>query len=177
MSDLTITGHFGGPDAIESQQRFFKIIKRIADDQVPKVGTSGGAPVRFLWPEQGWDFFIYILSLKQTGASVAVETNERIHAPQYQLVGFVYEDNADLLKAVSGVGKAKFLQRITDGLGWQQSDYNGPKDYDVVARRLSGTSIFDFAFESYGLLEPTVRTSGATETSQQPPINPNGGPS
>lgn len=170
MSDLTITGSFGG-DAVEQQSQFFTLIKSIATDQSPKLGQQSGRPVRFLWPEQGWDFDVYILSLKQKGASVAVETNERTHAPQYQLVCFVYQDNGDILRSAMGISRAKFLERLTAGLGWQQSQYNGPDSIEAVAERLGGRTILDYAFEQYGLLpsatSPNILVTGATETAQQ----------
>jgi hypothetical protein len=167
MTDLTITGHFGGPDAVQSQHQFFEVIKDIATAQSPQVDRTSGDPVRLLWPEQGWDFWVFILSLKQAGAGVAIETREEFHAPKYQLVCFVYEDNGDILRSATGLSQAKFLSRLTAGLGWQQTSYNGPETIEEVAARLGGTSILDFAFQSYGLL-PSTDEQGAEYVSNEP---------
>ena len=167
MGDLTITGSYGGPDAVKTQDEFFQFIKSIATDQSPKVGQHAGKPVHFLWPEQGWDFWVYILGLTQLGAGTSVETNERVSAPKYQLKLFIYQDNGDLLRSAMGISQAKFLERLTAGIGWQQTEYNGPETIEEVAERLGGTSIIDFAFETYGLLPATVGVTGSTETSQQ----------
>lgn len=175
MSDLVITGFFGGPDAVASQQKFFDVIKDIATKQSPQSDRTSGDPVRLLWPEQGWDFWVFILALQQAGAPVAIETNERIIAPKYQLTCFVYEDNGDILRSATGLSQAKFLARLTAGLGWQQTSYNGPETIEEVAARLGGTSILDFAFQSYGLLPDPDGVAGSYESGMEYP-GPGGRP-
>lgn len=152
MSDLVIEGQFGG-DAVANQDIFYRQIKAIADKQVPQLGQSHPRPVRFLWPEHGWDFWVYVKQLTQTGASVAVETNERIHAPKYQLVLFVYQDNGDVIAVASNTAQAKYLARFSSGLGWSQSEWNGPQTSEALQEALQGNNVSDFMFSQYGLLD------------------------
>lgn len=162
MGDLVIGGHFGGKDPIASQRRFFSLMRRLAERQTSKVGRQAGSPARFRWPEQGWDFWVYIKSMQQKGAGVAIERNVQHFAPQYQLTFFIYQDNGDIVEVASQSAKARYLQRLSAGLGWEQSQYNGPEDFTEV---LQGQTILDWTFSQYGLIPSATDPNVASQVS------------
>lgn len=153
MSDLVIDGSFGG-DAVANQDAFFQQIGKIAQDQVPVLGKTAAKPVRFLWPEQGWDFWVFIKALLQPGAANSIETSEKLHAPRYQLTLFVYEDNGDIVRVAGSSAQAKYLARFSAGLGWSQSEWNGPQTVQDLEEQLSGNTVQEYLFSHYGLLDP-----------------------
>lgn len=162
MEDLVIEGSFGGPDAVASQKEFFDHIQSIADAQVPVLGKTASKPVRFLWPEQGWDFWVFIRSMTQRGSSVSIENSENVHAPRYQLTLFVYEDNGDIIRVAGNSAQAKYLARFTAGLGWSQSEWNGPQTVEQLEEQLAGGNVQDYLFSHYGLLDPIPTASSST---------------
>lgn len=126
MGDLTVQGVFGagGP---EEQRAFFDRLVEIIDTQMPVTATSIPRPVRFHWPERGWDFWCYVKGITQTGRSVAIHASNMDFNPGYQLTMFVQEDNGDLLKAARNSAAAAFIARLSDGMGWKaSSEWNGP---------------------------------------------------
>jgi hypothetical protein len=154
MSDLVVEGTFGGPDTLATQSAFFNQMKEIASAQAPVLGKTASKPVRFLWPEHGWDFWVFVKDLTQRGSSVSIETSESISAPKYTLTLFVYEDNGDIVRVAGSSAQAKFLARFTAGLGWSQSEWNGPQTLTELEEELQGQSVQDYLFSHYGLLDP-----------------------
>lgn len=161
MGDLVVSGKFGA-FGVERQQHIFEHLNTIAGQQAPKYGESPAKPVRFLWPEMGWDFWVFIKSMTQTGAGVSVERNQRIHSPGYTLTMFVYEDNGDIVKAVGGSAATQYLKRLTAGLGWSQSAWNGPETSQDLQDTLQGNTIMDYAFSEYGLTAPITAVPSAS---------------
>lgn len=159
MGDLVVSGSFGG---VERQAKFVKEIDAIAAAQAPRVLQSGAAaapPVRFVWPGQNWDFWVYVRSIQQSGASVAIETSEQVHNPLYTLTLFVYEDNGNIVSPMIDSAMVSYLNRLTAGLGWSQSEYNGPLTEQNRNEILAGQTLFDYAFVQYGLLaDPNAAT-------------------
>lgn len=161
MDDLTVSGHFGR-GAIERQREFFDRVKAIADDQVPPYSGEAVRPVRFLWPEQRWDFWVFIKALTQGGAGVSIETAMNISNPSYTLTLHVAEDNGEIVKVAASSAQAAYLKRLTAGLGWRQSEWNGPETLEDLHAVLQGRTFLDYAFTQYGLtpdgtgLAPTV---------------------
>jgi hypothetical protein len=171
MSDLVIEGSFG-KNGIERQQAFMQLIESIVDDQTPVVTSTGARaakPVRFLWPEQNWDFWVFIRALSQVGASVAIESTAQMTNPRYSLTMFVYEDNGTVVKAATESAMLAYMNRLSAGLGWQQSKWNGPQNDADLTEVLKGKSFIDYAFTAYGLpnLNAQVATPGAPLTGPQ----------
>lgn len=157
MGDLVISGSFG-KDGIERQQSFFQLIDSIADVQAPTVtsqGATAASPVRFLWPEQDWDFLVFIRSLTQVGASVAVDQTVEMFAPKYTLTLFVYEDNGQIVKAAADSAMVAYMNRLSAGLGWKRSAYNGPMIEADLQGVLKGQTLIDYAFSQYGIPSPS----------------------
>lgn len=169
MGDLMVSGHYGAM-GVERQAEIFKHIDSIALRQAPMPGQRAAEPVRFLWPEMGWDFWVFVKGMQQGGASVSVERNERIHNPTYNLTLFVYEDNGDVISAAANSAASAYLKRLTAGLGWKQTDWNGPQTAEQLQELLGGQTLFDYSFAHYGLLPggSNVTVEVATQGDEQP---------
>ena len=144
MGDLVVRGSYGDPGR---QKEMFERLKAIADAQVPTIGIqSASRPVRFLWPEKRWDFWVYVKALVQDGSPVSIERSPRVVNPRYTLTLFVYEDNGNIVSAIKNSAQVQFLQRISAGMGWSQTDWNGPMTIAEVQANLNGQTIFDYLF-------------------------------
>lgn len=143
MGDLTVRGKFA---SIEEQKEWFNRIKDIFDSHSPTQSNPRPSPVRFFWPERRWDFMVYIKSFTQEGASTAISATNASFAPGWSLTMFVYDDNGDIVKLVEQAAESAYLRRITAGLGWQQSKWNGPTDAEFEAV-LEGRGTLQYLFD------------------------------
>lgn len=147
MGDLMIGGSFGN---VARQATFFEHLKDVADKQAPKLDRLVPQPVRFTWAARNWDFWVYLRAVTQQGASVSIEANESVVAPKYQMRLFVAEDNGEIVKAASGAAQVAYINRLTAGLGWTKSSWNGPLDMDDLASQMQGLTPLDFILSEYG---------------------------
>jgi hypothetical protein len=139
LGDLTVEGTFG-VGGFEEQQAFFDRIVNYMDTQMPLKGNP--SPLHFLWPERGWDFWCFVRSMTQQGAQTAIRADNKTFAPGFVLTLFIQEDNGDLIRAVKTSAAAAFIGRLTAGLGWKQTAFNGPTGAEEVSAVLSGRTIF-----------------------------------
>lgn len=119
VSDMEVTGHFGNGDPSvgdvggwQEQQRFVAWIKSIS-----RQAEADLKPVRFVYAPRGWDFLVYLKRLDQDPYA-----NENFN-PRWTLTLFIVEDSTG--KVVKGV-KDLYIKRLMAGVGWKQSNYNGP---------------------------------------------------
>jgi hypothetical protein len=147
LGDLVIEGTFGAGGPRE-QQAFFDRINAIIDGQMPSDPSASPRPVRFYWASRGWDFWCYIKGIGQAGASTAVVLRNDIVAPEYRLTLFIQEDNGDIAQAAKDSAAAAFIGRITKGIGWKRTLWNGPEGYDELKSALSGTTVLDSIFSA-----------------------------
>lgn len=71
-----------------------------------------------------WDFQVYVKSLQDIDDQGFVVTHRTgKYSYGYQLTLFIVEDNTGQLARVA---QDAFLDRLANGVGWKQSDYNGP---------------------------------------------------
>lgn len=144
LSDVTIVGSFGQShgDGANGEswvlaEAFASKIKDLMAWQ-SKDATDPGKmqpPAVFNFPLKGWRFSVYIKDLTDPdgGGSTAHSIGKFSH--RYQLTLFIVEELSDaLIKAGTSNGvlnqqKAKaideYLARISDGIGWHFSQYNG----------------------------------------------------
>ena len=144
MGDLIVQGQYPGHHTTWNQKKFLDRIIKIADEQVPIIGRPSPKPVRFMWPNMNWDFWVFVKDLKQDGASVAIERSNGAFSPNYTLTMFVYEDNGNIVEAIKTSTQVKFLQRITAGMGWSQTDWNGPMTIKEVTDLLAGRTVYEY---------------------------------
>lgn len=158
MGDLVV----GGKMKLADYRTFYLQVKAIADAQVPTFANPRPSPVRFFWPARGWDFWVYVKSMSSGGAEVSmVESNENF-APEWRMTLFVAEDNADIVQVAQEAAKAAFIRRITQGLGWVQSEWNGPLDIDPeLSAAIDGKTLLQFLFDKQAELDAA---NGQAET-------------
>lgn len=125
LDDLTIQGVFsperdkGDTEAWQSQVRFLNQVEVWADRA---VNTENTDPMRFTYPPRGWEFKVYIKSI--SGIDWTIENVTQ----RWTLVLFPMDDRATAI--VKGI-KDLYLKRLTEGVGWKQTEYNGPTQTEV----------------------------------------------
>jgi len=123
LGDLTISGQSRSQ---KEHLAFFKAMKGLVNNQVPSATNELPAPVQFLWTSRGWDFFVYIKSLTQDGASTSYKATNKDFAPKWTMTMFIDRDNGDVTRLAAENAKSVYINRISQGLGWSQTDWNGP---------------------------------------------------
>lgn len=124
-----VNGEVGWQLAEQFQQAIGQLV--VQQSTPPSTAQLSGVdatpmhqPVRFFYGDDthNWDLMVYIKSLKdiKSDYTIAHETGKFFYG--YTLTLFIVEDNTGLLKA--GIVD-EFINRLSDGVGWQQSPYNG----------------------------------------------------
>ena len=149
LGDMTIQGLFG-EDRItpkkswEMAEAFQNQIAQLVDKQSarPTLAQLNGSdptpmhqPLRFIYnddtattrasglPVHNWDFNVYIKALKDvTDNSSTVAHSTGKYSYGYALTLFIVEDNTGQLAKVA---KDQFIDRLSNGLGWQRTSYQG----------------------------------------------------
>jgi transglycosylase-like protein with SLT domain len=135
LSDVTVTGAFGNGDrdrgdreGWQEQLRFRAQVEAWSDRT---IAGSGAQPLRFLYPPRRWDLRVLIKDYTAPGGGLAIQDEEAVLNPLWQLTLFVVEDSAGTV--VSGV-QDLYVRRLMAGIGWKQSQYNGPTQEAVDAK-------------------------------------------
>lgn len=151
MGDLVVGGTLGanGP---ERQREWFSKVKAMADKQVPVPSNPSPTPVRFAWPERQWDFMVYIKSMVQVGSPTTIQATVDNVAPKFTLTMVVVHDNGSILRAAEGAAKTAYLTRLTAGMGWRQSEWNGPQNFEDVRSVLQGQSLREYLLDQHTTL-------------------------
>ncbi len=174
LGDMTVSGVFGYGDVArgdvagwQEQERFRRQVESWVDSS---VRTSGGQPIRFLYPPRRWDFQVLVRSY--TGPDgPAVSHDNATFNPVWTLVLFVVQDSTR--RVVSGI-RDLYIQRLMDGVGWKQSAYNGPMTQVEVDRTLApfGGDLRGYLAEQFN---QAAGTSSATGTPQGASVSQPGG--
>ena len=142
--DISVTGSFG-IGGWEEQQAFLDRMKRLADSHL----VANARPIRFFWPSFGWDFQVWLKSYTGEGPA-AIQLSNTVVAPQWTLALSIVEDNLSLRQ----VAADQYIARLSEGLGWQQSEFNGGMDFtdlqETLARRGVST-LPDYFAVGYGV--------------------------
>jgi hypothetical protein len=129
MSDLVVTGTFGKGGYIE-QEQFLNRILAITNMQANQTITpidhptlSSSQPVRFVYPNRGFDFMVYLKDYTSTSGMAIDYENVNI-APDWQLTLFVDSDLTG--GSLTKVATDAYIQRLSNGLGYDGvNKYNG----------------------------------------------------
>lgn len=143
LSDLTIRGSFGerrGKSHTGSgtyAERFFKDVQRIVEYQSRDASRHHRMhePAIFTFAPLNWAFRVYVKDLSDPdGGGVTHRVGKAAY--RYVLTLMVHDDISDTSKILgrsNGVLEqkrdaaiAKYINRISDGIGWHLSKYNGP---------------------------------------------------
>lgn len=147
ISDLTISGSLGeikaGQDkrsqvSWELAERFVANVRAIMDKQSEDSNNFGRMqpPPVFSLPLKGWRFSVYIKALADPRGGSVYHSPDHFSS-EYTLTLFPV---SDLSQKIVGVGQNgvlankrqqaidNYITRISDGIGWQASKYNGVGD-------------------------------------------------
>lgn len=144
LSDLTISGSHPGrvrdgrvTESWEEQLRFRRRINRLMEEQERKARPD---PIRFAWPLKGYDLDVFVKQYTSPdGADSTDDTVARV-VHRWQLTLFIVGDRTR--RVVKGL-KDLYLRRLAEGVGWHQTDYNGPTVADVD-QLLQGRTVWEF---------------------------------
>lgn len=166
MADLVVTGTFGVGGYAE-QLDFLQRMLRIAGYQANQNFSSAGGPVSFLYPNRGYNFLVYLKDF-DSASGMAIDYENTNIAPDWRLTLFVDNDN-------TGGGYAKvaadaYIQRLSNGLGYKLSAFNGNLSTNDIAQFLASEG---FANNPQGYLnaafgspiqQPSTTNTAATGT-------------
>lgn len=123
VSDITVKGVFS-PDReagdTEAWQQYLRFREWV--DKTTEATRQGRRSIRFAYPPRGWDFNVFIKNV--TFPEISVEAI----APEWQIELFPFDDTSTAI--VKGV-KDLYIKRLMEGVGWKQTDYNGPTQQEV----------------------------------------------
>jgi hypothetical protein len=161
VSDITIVGSIGEDHskaatggASEHPGRSWKLaeafvtkIRNMQREQAEYALLSSSrrktaAPLIFHYPPKSWRFAVYIKNITDPQGGVITHTTGRF-SYQYRLTLFIEQDaTGALVRAGTSNGVldqkkadavAAYIARISDGIGWHISQYNGPPSAAYVA--------------------------------------------
>lgn len=132
LGDMTLTGAFGFGDRAkkdtagwEEQDRFRDQVKKWAKDM---AADRRATPIRFLYAPKKWDFLVHVKAFSNPEGENGVVHAPEVFNPKWQLTLFVVQDRSGVV--VKGI-RDLYIQRLMEGVGWKQTEYNGPTEAEV----------------------------------------------
>jgi hypothetical protein len=146
LSDLQIEGSFGQDHSQKSPrdeswfqaEAFFQAIESMMEFQSQDSNQQSlmHPPATFSYPPQGLKFSVYIKDITDPEGGNSVTMTPGKFNNRYLLTLFIVQDGSDtLVKAGDSNGVVSqnqaaaidaYFARISDGIGWHISQYNGP---------------------------------------------------
>lgn len=138
LSDMTVLGHYGQNHASsdgeswKQAEAFANQIRAVQEWQSRDATDHRKmhAPATFNYSPKGWRFGVYIKALADSrGGSVSHQTGRFSY--DYALTLFIVDSRSDDVVAGGLLSKAKqaaidgYIGRISDGIGWHFSQFNG----------------------------------------------------
>lgn len=160
LSDLTISGLFGqdhggsgdSGSGWRQAENFAKVIADIMVKQSQPATTEGKmpAPPVFNYSPKGWRFGVYVKDLSDpSGGGNVTHTAGKI-SYGYTLTLFIDTDMSDaptvvgksngVLEQQKSKALAEYFARISDGIGWHFSQYNGPTTQGLLPSDVDQTT-------------------------------------
>lgn len=136
LSDMTVVGKYGqnreaGTDgeSWKLAEAFANRIRQIQEHQSRDATEHGRmhAPAVFNYSPKGWRFQVYIKALVDTRGGSVTHSSGRFsydYALQFFIVD-VISDDLHVLKGAEKKAVDEYISRISDGIGWHFSMYNG----------------------------------------------------
>jgi hypothetical protein len=118
-------------------EAFIAQCRAIMDHQSRDSRTPGKmhAPAIFNYPPHNWRWQVYLTEVSDTDGQASIEHRTGKFSHGYQLKLFVVQAGSDsLVKAGTSKSSvdaaqekaiASYIARISEGIGWRQSEYNG----------------------------------------------------
>lgn len=123
LGPMTLSGSFG-QGGFDAQEEFLARMTEMARKQ----GEGNNEPHRFLFPFRGWDFKVYIRAVSTPDGAMSMHVAPRVINPRWTLTLHVVEENAGLKKVATDA----YIERLSRGIGWHPSAFNGPADYQAM---------------------------------------------
>lgn len=153
LRDVTVVGYLGenrkagpSPDSNKDHagaswrlhEAFIAKCRAIMEHQSRDSRTPGKmhAPAVFNYPPHGWRWQVYLTEVSDIDGQASIEHRTGKYSHGYQLKLFIVQAGSDSLvtagtsrNAVDAAQEkaiASYIARISEGIGWRQSEYNGP---------------------------------------------------
>jgi hypothetical protein len=139
LGDMTVQGLFGEDRA--NRVKSWKLAENFQNAIAAMINQQGARPTlaqlsgvdttpmhqpfRFTYKDatHNWDFNVYIKALKDAASGDITITHETgKYSYGYNLTLFIDQDNTGQLQKVA---QDQFIARLSDGLGWQRTSYQG----------------------------------------------------
>lgn len=158
IGDITIAGSFGQDhkNKLESWQlaeSFNTAIRSMMDAQTLPTQGVGHQPIRFTYMDgtHNWDFKVLIKGMSDSDGQGSIDHETGKFSYHYTLTLFLVEDSSLTLKKIT---TDAFISRISNGLGWKASGFNGSASAaDAIAFIQSNSSNGTFDGYVTNLLE------------------------
>jgi hypothetical protein len=143
LDDLTVQGSFGQDHSTPSgeswrqAEAFLKVVTQIMEHQSSDASKQAEMhpPAVFSYPPRSWRFQCYVKALTDADGGNSIVMTPGKFNQRYMLTLFIVPDGSGkLTKAgtTNGVYSAKaeqaiaaYMNRISDGIGWHYTQYNG----------------------------------------------------
>jgi hypothetical protein len=167
MSDLVVTGTFGA-GGYKEQLDFLQRMLNIAGYQANQNFNSAGGPINFIYPNRGYNFQVYLKDY-DSASGMAIDYENTNIAPDWRLTLFVDTDN--LGGGLARVAADAYIERLSRGLGYKLSPFNGNVSANDVAAFIASQG---YANDPQGYLkmafgsprqQTTTQTTAASGTS------------
>ncbi|MFI0967065.1 hypothetical protein ACH4S8_37625 [Streptomyces sp. NPDC021080] len=152
LRDLTVIGYLGedrsagpSPDDLPDHagvswrmhEAFLAQCRKIMLQQSSDAGETGKmhAPAIFNYPLRDWRWQVYLKSVEDIDGDASIEHRTGKYSHGYRLTLFIVQSgSASLVSAGSSKNEidaaqakaiSSYIERISEGIGWRQSQYNG----------------------------------------------------
>ncbi|MEU9405611.1 hypothetical protein AB0E08_07890 [Streptomyces sp. NPDC048281] len=151
LRDVTVVGYLGenrkagsaarGKDHPGASWRlheaFITKCRSIMEHQSRDSSTPGKMhePAVFAYPPHGWRWQVYLTEVSDVDGQASIEHRSGKYSYGYQLKLFIVQTGSDsLVKAGTSTNEvdaaqaraiSSYIARISEGIGWRQSKYNG----------------------------------------------------
>jgi hypothetical protein len=153
LDDMTVEGSFGQDHSTSrgvswrQAEAFLRKVTDIMDYQARDANKQPEMhpPAVFTYPPKNWRFQVYVKEFSDANGGGSIVLSPGIFNQRYRLTLFIVQDNSSALVQAGAdngvVGKkadeaiAAYMARISDGIGWHFSQYNGhtaPSDVTPV---------------------------------------------
>ncbi|MFF7198185.1 hypothetical protein ACFZAM_31315 [Streptomyces sp. NPDC008079] len=152
LRDLTVTGYLGedhgagrSKDGLSDHagaswrlhEAFITRCRAVMEYQSRDATTPGTMhpPAVFNYPSRNWRWKVYLKSVADLDGNGSVEHRTGKYSHGYKLALFVVQGGSDslvragssdnVINAAQEKAIASYIARISEGIGWRQSEYNG----------------------------------------------------
>ena len=126
LGDMVVRGTLGIGDRGAGDTQPWEAMERFVDKMEDMADASGlnpqQDPLKFTLPAKNWAFDVYIKDLAPVNYTVQGTS------PEFTLTLFIVED---LTGRITRGVVDKYIERLVKGIGWSQSEYNGPTEEEV----------------------------------------------